>query len=620
MKRFGRSLLFACIDVIALNLSLAMAYWIRFDFNLNQMPQVFLGSFALLAAVNTVTKVAIFSAFRLYKSLWRYAGEYEVFSVGIASACANALMTLLILVEYRVTGTLEAPRSLFAITMMLDIFAVGGTRLLYRMYRRYVMGTVVQLDQVRRVLIVGAGEGGATIAREMKHHPELNRRPVAFVDDDRNKHGHKLNGIPVAGGTERIPDVVVGKGVQEVIIAIPSAKPAELNRIYGLCAKTGCKVQILPSVAQMIDQSVMMQRIKNVDIEDLLGRAQVRMDTSEVEAFICGKTILVTGAGGSIGSELCRQIARFKPGRLHLLDNYENNLHDISMELLMRYPEVPTEAVVANIREEYRVREVVSAIRPQVIFHAAAHKHVPLMEHEPKEAVKNNIFGTWHVAHAAHACGVERFVLISTDKAVNPTNVMGASKRVAEMIVQALDKRSETEFVAVRFGNVLGSNGSVIPLFKKQIEAEGPVTITHPEVTRFFMTIPEAAQLVLQAGAMAHGGEVFLLDMGNPVKIKELAENMIRLSGYEPGVDIAIKEIGLRPGEKLYEELLLAEEGQLTTENNKIFIAKPYFSDYERLGLMMDEFRGLMETGSARDVKDLLKRMVPGYNEASGGA
>lgn len=616
MKRIVRSLVFVFADIISLNMSLFIAYLIRFDFNFETVPILFLSAFLIIAFVNLAIKLLIFTMFRLYKSLWRYAGEYEIFSVAVASLSANVLMTAVLLIEYIITGELKAPRSIFAITMMLDVFAVAGSRLLYRMYRRSVLGTIVQLDKVKRVLIIGAGDGGAIIAREMKHHPELYRKPVAFLDDDRSKFGHKLNGIPVIGNVDRVADTVISKNVQEIIIAIPSAKPAELNRIYAHAAKTGCKIQILPSVSQLIDETVIMQKIKNVDIEDLLGRDTVQLDVSGISVFLQNKRILVTGAGGSIGSELCRQIAAYQPSKLVLLDNYENNLHELSLEMQTRFPSIEVESVIANIRERKRMNDIFLIQQPQVVFHAAAHKHVPLMEHNPAEAIRNNLVGTWNVANAACDAMVERFVLISTDKAVNPTNVMGASKRLAEMVIQAMNAKGGTDFVAVRFGNVLGSNGSVIPLFRKQIAAGGPVTVTHPEVTRFFMTIPEAAQLVLQAGAMAKGGEIFLLDMGNPVRILDLAENMIRLSGYEPHEDIEIKFTGLRPGEKLYEELLLDAEGKQTTSNSKIFIAKPVNVDYDDIVHMVEQFTEQVAcTDKPEAIKMLLQQYVSGYHE-----
>ncbi|NLO93457.1 MAG: polysaccharide biosynthesis protein, partial [Clostridiaceae bacterium] len=544
------------IDFFCLFLSIYLAYILRFDFDftLSKAPPINIGFF--LAAV--VFKIVIFAIFKLYKSLWLYAGAYEVVNVVLGSGISNFVLSLLLIIQYHFTGALYAPRSIFAITFMIDVFAVGGLRLLYRVYRRIVRGVKINMSEVKRVLIFGAGNAGAAIAKEMIKRPKLCSKPVAFVETDPYKIGYKINGIKVLDENKySIEEIVREEQIDEIIIAIPHAKATKINQIYSQASKTGCKVKILPSVSQMIDESVVMQKVRDIEIEDLLGRDPVNLDTSEIEKFITCKRVLVTGAGGSIGSELCRQLAVFKPQKLYLLDNYENSLHDLLLELREKHSDIEFNPVIANIREEKHINALFQKIKPNIIFHAAAHKHVPLMELHPEEAIKNNVFGTWNVSHAADKAGVERFVLISTDKAVNPANVMGATKRIAELIVQAINTKSKTEFVAVRFGNVLGSNGSVIPIFKHQIEEGGPVTVTHPEMTRFFMTIPEAAQLVIQAGASAKGGEIFILDMGQPVRILELAENMIRLSGFEPYEDIDIKFCGVRPGEKLYEELLL---------------------------------------------------------------
>ena len=411
-------------------------------------------------------------------------------------------------------------------------------------------------------------------------------------------------------------NIVEKERVDEIIIALPHVKSPHLNQLYTQASRTGCKVKILPSVSQIIDESVVMQKIREVEIEDLLGRESVNLDTDEIASFINEKRVLVTGAGGSIGSELCRQIALFGPQKLYLLDNYENNLHDLMLELRAKFPGLSLEPLIANIREEKRINTLFQKIRPNIVFHAAAHKHVPLMEYHPEEAVKNNVLGTWNVTHAADKAGVERFVLISSDKAVNPTNVMGATKRIAELIIQAINTRSKTEFMAVRFGNVLGSNGSVIPIFKRQIEAGGPVTVTHPDMTRYFMTIPEAAQLVIQAGAFANGGEIFILDMGQPVKIIELAENMIRLSGLEPYEDIDINFVGLRPGEKLFEELLLSEEGIQKTKNDKIYVARPLFTDYALLKRKIDYINQSILSGADNiTIKEYIKDLVPSFKQ-----
>ncbi len=616
MKRFYRSMVFYCADILSLNIGLFLAYYIRFDFNLGSISHDFLPYIGWIALVSTLVKVVIFSIFRLYHSLWRYAGVYEVIQVVIASAIANGALSLVLILQYSLLGWLFAPRSLFVLTFMIDVFAVGGVRLLYRMYRRHVMGSNIDYDKVKRVLIIGAGDAGIIIAREMKRNPELHQKPIAFIDNDTMKIGNKINGIPIVGDDTKITRTIQKERINEIIIALPKAKPSMLNRIYGECAKSGCRIRILPSVSQIIDESVVMQKVKDVDIEDLLGREMVKLDTDEIESFLKDRVVLVTGAGGSIGSELCRQIAVFKPAKLVMLDNYENNLHDVVLELKALYPTLVFEPFIANIREEERILSIFSEVKPHIVFHAAAHKHVPLMEWHPEEALKNNILGTWNVAKAADKAEVKRFVLISSDKAVNPTNVMGATKRVAEMIVQALDTVSKTEYMAVRFGNVLGSNGSVIPLFKRQIEAGGPVTVTHPDMTRYFMAIPEAAQLVIQAGAFARGGEIFILDMGQPIKILDLAQNMIRLSGFEPNEDIPIEFVGPRPGEKLFEELLLSEEGMEKTKNDKIYVAKPLYEDIHFIEDQINHLKkALYYEPTGMDVRAFIKKIVPTYCE-----
>jgi len=609
VKQKLKSGLFVFSDIVLLTISFFCAYLIRFDLDFDAIPKHFLGSILLLLGVSIILKIAVFIPFKLYKSLWKYAGIYELVSIFLASALTNGAIFVYIAFVDRL-----APRSIFVITGMLDVFLIGGSRLMYRLYRRLVLGRVIKMDNLRRVLIVGAGDAGAMIAKEMELHPELNYRPVAFLDDSDYKKGKKVNGIPVLGGIDDVADVVERKSIDEIIIAIPSAKPAVLNRIYEQCVKTKCKVKILPSMSQLIDETIMLTRVKDVDIEDLLGRDPIVVDLEGIAGYLSGKVVLVTGGGGSIGSELCRQIASFGPKKLVMLDNYENNLYNILNELNRKYPELDIIPVIANIREMERLKEIFGEYRPNIVFHAAAHKHVPLMENNPEEAIKNNVFGTWNVAHCADMYNTDRFVLISTDKAVNPTNVMGASKRIAEMIIQALDSKSKTEFVAVRFGNVLGSNGSVIPLFKKQIELGGPVTVTHPDITRFFMTIPEAVQLVIQAGAMAEGGEIFVLDMGEPVKILDLAKNLIRLSGFEPYEDIDIEITGLRPGEKLYEELLLNEEGLMATKHNKIYIAKPIHTDYELLERELDLLKQkIYKSSDNHEIKEYVKILVPTY-------
>jgi FlaA1/EpsC-like NDP-sugar epimerase len=625
MKQKIKTNLLILFDAILINISLISAYLLRFDGNYKSIPENFVQNFLYLAVVATVVKLVFFAAFRLYKSLWKYAGVYELASVVAAAFISNMIMSSYVLVAHsNLPNYLEefsflftralAPRSIFVITFFIDIFLVGGVRFAYRVLRRITKGELMHLKNAKRALIIGGGDAGAIIIKEMRNHPDLKYVPAAVIDDNELKMGMKLNGVPIVGGREKIVQAVEKYSIDEIIIAIPSAAKKNINDIYNECSKTDCKVKILPSVSDLIDESVAIQKIRDVDIEDLLGRDPIKLESDEIDTYIKDHVVLVTGGGGSIGSELCRQIASFGPKQLIILDNYENNLYEIQNELLYKHPDLNLVSIIANIREKPRLEYLFMKYRPQVVFHAAAHKHVPLMEGNPTEAVKNNVFGTMNVAECSDRFGVKRFVLISTDKAVNPTNIMGATKRIAEMIIQAINKYSKTEYVAVRFGNVLGSNGSVIPLFKKQIEQGGPVTVTHPEVIRYFMTIPEAVQLVLQAGAMANGGEIFVLDMGEPVKICDLARNLIKLSGFEPDEDIEIVFTGLRPGEKLYEELLMAEEGLKATKHDKIFVAKPVFTDLALLQREIDILKDII-VKNADGIMDYIKNIVPTYKK-----
>lgn len=611
MQQKIRANLLILLDIILVNVSLAMAYFLRFDFDYGRIPPEFTLSIVHIAIVSTVVKIITFLSFKLYSSLWRYASVYEMASIVAAAFVSNA-----IILSYIFITRISVPRSIFVIAFFTDIFLIGGIRFAYRTFRRVVRGEVIRIKNSKRILIVGGGDAGAIIIKELKLHHELNSTPVAMVDDNKAKVGRKINGVSIVGQTKDIVNIVQKKSIDEIIIAMPSASNKQINEAYSECSKTDCKVKILPSVSQLIDESVTIQKIRDVNIEDLLGREPVRLDNEEIAAYLEGQTILVTGGGGSIGSELCRQIAAFNPKRLIILDNYENNAYDIQNELLYVFPGLDLVTVIANVREKRRLENIFNEFKPDVVFHAAAHKHVPLMEANPTEAVKNNVFGTLNLVDCADKYAVKKFVLISTDKAVNPTNIMGATKRIAEMIIQAMDRHSKTEFVAVRFGNVLGSNGSVIPLFKRQIEQGGPVTVTHPEIIRFFMTIPEAVQLVMQAGAMAKGGEIFVLDMGEPVKIYDLARNLIKLSGFEPDIDIKIELTGLRPGEKLYEELLLEEEGLQATKNNKIFVAQPVHTDFAILKREIDCLKEIIMTNS-EEVMNYIQVIVPNYRKSS---
>lgn len=613
MKRKIRAYALMPFDIIIINISLIASYLLKFDFSYSSIPGRFTQPIIKLALIATCVKITTYIVLRLYNSLWKYAGIYEMGLIVAASFVSNSIM-----ISYVFLSRTPVPRSIFLICMLTDVFLIAGIRFAYRIFRRVIKGEIIRFKNLKRVLIFGGGDAGAIIVKEMKMHPELKSTPVAIIDDDLFKQGKKINGVPIKGQRKDILKVVEKYQIDEIIIATPSASNKDINEIFTECSKTQCKVKILPSLSQLIDETVVMQKVRDVNIEDLLGREPVNLDVNEVSSYIKDQVVLVTGGGGSIGSELCRQIAGFSPKKLIILDNYENNAYDIQNELLYNNPQYELHTIIANIREKPRLERIFEMYKPDVVFHAAAHKHVPLMEANPTEAIKNNVFGTLNVAECADKYGVKRFVLISTDKAVNPTNIMGATKRIAEMVIQAINRISKTEFVAVRFGNVLGSNGSVIPLFKKQIEQGGPVTVTHPEVTRFFMTIPEAVQLVIQAGAMAKGGEIFVLDMGEPVKISDLARNLIKLSGFEPDVDIDIEYTGLRPGEKLYEELLLKEEGLESTKNNKIYVAKPIHTDLALLKRELDCLKEIMLKDS-EGISEYIKLIVPTYKKAENG-
>lgn len=602
-----RALLFMLTDIGFVIVSILLAYGLRFDFSPELIPDTHAQVISAWIVLSVLVKIPIYWFSRLYNSIWKYAGIPELFFIASAATISNLVMMALSLMLQ-----LPIPRSIFLLVLLLDAFFLALSRFSYRILRRIKLGLGLGLfhKRGRQVMVVGAGEAGATIIREMQAHPELNLVPVAVVDDDPAKKGLRLYGVPVLGNRSLIPDLVEQQAIEEVIIAIPNLGRQTMTEIFELCSSANCTVKALPSVSQLIDETVLIQQVRNIEIEDLLGRDPVQLDLEEIDAFIKGKKVLVTGAGGSIGSELTRQLALYQPASLVLLDNYENNLFELTLDLKARHSGLNLVSVVANIRDGQRMNEVMAQYRPTMVFHAAAHKHVPLMEDNPGEAIKNNIFGTLNVARAAMKYKVKRFVLISTDKAVNPTNIMGASKRVAEMIIQTLNRQGPTEFTAVRFGNVLGSNGSVIPTFQKQIAEGGPVTVTHKDITRYFMLIPEAAQLVIQAGTMAKGGEIFVLDMGKPVKIYDLAKQLIRLSGYEPEKDIEIVFTGLRPGEKLYEELLMAEEGLEATKNEKIFVLQPCDIEAEFLWATVDRLERLANQKGSLIFKEL-KELVP---------
>jgi len=594
------------LDILCINISILLAFLVHYEWTI---PTVYSSRCWMIASAAVVIAITVFYFFQLYKSLWRYASVSELIMIVSASVVA----TLLTAVYFEIVK-LHIPFSVYIIYCFLTIFCLGGSRISYRILRRLkIIVRNKRLKEFRRVMIVGAGDAGAIIIKELQRHPEMGLKPVAAIDDDPTKQHSKLMGVPICGTREAIVSVAKDKKIDEIIIAIPSARRNDIKEILQECKKTKCKLKTLPAMYELISGKVTIQQIRDVQIEDLLGREPIKLDLEEISGYLRDEVVLVTGGGGSIGSELCRQIARFSPKKLIILDIYENNAYELQQELNRKYPELDHEVVIASIQDRERMESVFSKYRPGVVFHAAAHKHVPLMEANPVEAIKNNVFGTLNVAECADKYNARRFVLISTDKAVNPTNVMGATKRIAEMIIQSLDRNSKTEFVAVRFGNVLGSNGSVIPLFKKQIAEGGPVTVTHPEVNRFFMTIPEAVQLVIQAGAMAKGGEIFILDMGKPVKILDLAKDLIRLSGLEPDVDIKIEFTGLRPGEKLYEELMLEEEGLTATKHEKIFIGKPIFTDIHSLRKEIEKLKSILMQGSSEEIIDVLEHLVPTY-------
>lgn len=601
------------LDVLLLHLSYFLAFLLRFE---GQIPVNYYQNYKEIMVVLIAIKVFTFFFFKLYKSLWRYASIEELLNICISVVLSNSVIIATIIFVH----SSYLPRSIYLISTLLDLIFIGGVRFTYRALRRYkVKNFVSKNTKLNNVLVVGGGSAGAAVVKELRIHSELNLKVIGIIDDDANKRGQRINGVKILGNRFQIAKIVENYKVDEIIIAMPSAPKNTIREIVDECKSTKTKVKILPGVYELIDEKVTVNQIRAVEIEDLLGRETIHLDNSSLDKYIEGKTVLVTGGGGSIGSELCRQITKYKPKELIILDIYENNAYELQNELNRiynkpnAYIQLNMKVLIASVRDVERVDQIVSTIKPDIIFHAAAHKHVPLMEDNPCEAVKNNVLGTNNVARAANKHGVGKFVLISTDKAVNPTNVMGATKRMCEMIVQSFDTVSQTEFSIVRFGNVLGSNGSVIPLLKRQIEEGGPVTVTHEEITRYFMTIPEAVRLVLQAATMASGGEIFVLDMGQPVKIMDLAKDLIRLSGFEPGKDIQIEVTGLRPGEKLYEELLLDEEGIQKTVHEKIYIGSPLSVDFDSIQDSINLFKAITKNQDSEAVIDELKRVVETY-------
>lgn len=605
MRHLLLPLFLGSLDIISAIIAALVSIYLRFDGNL--IPQNYLSMLVGQLPFFVMITIVSFFLFKLYSRVWRYAGSSELLAiVGANFAGAICWFIFSVLVEA------VLPRSIYILTALVLTFFVGGTRLSLRVYSyltskpQYIQRT----QKLNKVLVIGAGDAGAMLAREIERYHSGKRKIIGFIDDDRDKQGKTMFGIRVLGSRYDIERVVADTDANEIIIAMPSVKGKEIKEIIDVCKNTNCKLTILPGVYEIIEGTVSVNQLRPVEVEDLLGRDPVKLDTKNVSAYITGKVVLITGAGGSIGSEICRQVAKMQPQKMLLLGKGENSIYEISQELSIEYPQIRKVSIIADVRDEERINGIMDYFHPNVVFHAAAHKHVPLMEYQPMEAVRNNVLGTKVVAEAASKNGVETFVMISTDKAVNPTSVMGCTKRVAEMFVQSMNSISETRFAAVRFGNVLGSRGSVIPLFKKQIAKGGPVTVTHPDMKRYFMTIPEASQLVLQAGAMAEGGEVFVLDMGEPVKIYDLARDMITLSGMIPEVDIEIKFTGLRPGEKLFEELLSAEDGTEATQHKKIFTAMIKCVDKTKLDF---QIRRLLEQTTGDNVVEVLKETVPTY-------
>ncbi len=580
----------------------------RYEFQFDLVEQRFVDTIIWYMPINFVVTVVVYYLFSLYTTLWKYAGITELCKITAAAAVSSILQVVGMLL-------LRKPifRSYVLLYFVLLLAETIATRFYYRFLRlirnKYFR---VSADKRMNLMLVGAGDAGAAVIKETRLSKESTRKVCCIVDREPSKWGKRLLGVPIIGDVSEIPEAVEKYQIKKILITIPSANRQAIRKIVEICQKTPCEINILPGIYQLIDGEIVTSRLRNVKIEDLLEREPVRVDLDAILGYIQGKTVLVTGGGGSIGSEICRQLAGHGVGKLIIFDIYENNAYSIQKQLEWEYPSLDMEVLIGSVRNESRVEDIFKTYHPEIVFHAAAHKHVPLMEDSPNEAIKNNVIGTYLTAQMASRYHASKFILISTDKAVNPTNIMGASKRICEMVIQMIGKRSATEFAAVRFGNVLGSNGSVIPLFRRQIEHGGPVTVTHPDIIRYFMTIPEAVSLVLEAGAYAKNGEIFVLNMGEPVKIDDLARNMIRLSGYEPDVDIMIKYTGLRPGEKLYEELLMNEEGMKTTENDRIFVGRQIAFDEETFEQSLHELEQASNSES-RKIREIVHRTVPEY-------
>ncbi|WP_099467031.1 polysaccharide biosynthesis protein [Konateibacter massiliensis] len=610
LELYIKKIFFVLYDVVAIIAACQISLLIRFEFVINNGNRIYFERAVEILPILIVLTLIIFYVFRMYNSIWTYAGGRELFYIACACGIASVLYPIISMIEIR--ERVPMPRSSYILYPIFLFIFVCVVRYIYRLIRGLI-GMRVNAHFRQRVLIVGAGAAANALIKEINSSSHLEMDVVGLVDDDPVKKGSFLHGIKVMGNREDIPKLVQKLEVEKILIAIPTLPEREMKEILDICKETGCVLERLPGMYQLANGEISVAKLKEVDVNDLLGREAISVDLTSILEYVSEKVVMVTGGGGSIGSELCRQIAFHKPQKLIIVDIYENTTYDIQNELKKKFPELDLYAFIASVRNTKRINKIFDEFRPDIVYHAAAHKHVPLMEDSPNEAVKNNVLGTWKVVQAADKYQTKRFVMISTDKAVNPTNIMGATKRICEMIIQTYNNRSQTEFVAVRFGNVLGSNGSVIPLFKKQILAGGPVTVTHPDIVRYFMTIPEAVSLVLQAGAYAKGGEIFVLDMGEPVKILDLAKNLILLSGHKPDEDIKIEFTGLRPGEKMYEEMLMKEEGMQDTHNKLIHIGKPIDMNEEKFLNQLEEIKEYV-VQEPDDIREWVQRIVPTYS------
>ena len=611
VKLFYRRTCLIIYDMISVILASYVALLMRYSFEMSEIPAHFVEPINRFLPFNMLITLVVLYLFRMYNSLWAFAGETELQNLVIASVISSFLQAVGIQF-FRTPGQLAVPGSYYFLYTFLLISFIFCSRFSYRFFRGLKHKKQNKNNNIS-VMVIGAGEAANLIIKEIVNSNFSTMVIRCIIDDDPGKWGRFIQGIKVAGGRDKIIECADIYSIDEIIVAMPSISRAELSEILDICKETSCKLRSLPGMYQLVNGEVSVSKLRDVEVEDLLGRDPIEVDIDSILGYVKGKRVLVTGGGGSIGSELCRQIAAHQPALLIILDIYENSVYDVQQELKIKYPGLAMVVLIASVRNTNRVNWIFEHYKPEIVYHAAAHKHVPLMEASPNEAIKNNVFGTWKTAQAAAMNDVKRFVMISTDKAVNPTNIMGASKRICEMIIQTFNKHYDTEFVAVRFGNVLGSNGSVIPLFKKQIMAGGPVTVTHPDIIRYFMTIPEAVSLVLQAGAYCKGGEIFVLDMGKPVKILDLAKNLIRLSGYRVDEDIKIEFTGLRPGEKLYEELLMAEEGLTETANKLIHIGKPIEIDEMKFFVQLKELKEASNSED-NDIRPLVQAIVPTYH------